>query len=144
MQKHNGFTLIELMIVIAIVAILASIAYPAYQDQVRKSRRADCEGSLLGLSNALERYYTANNKFTGTSLGTNPGDIFPAQCPIDGGTPTYTLSVSAASNSAYTIQAAPVAGGPQDGDKCGTLTLTSTGVKDVIGATTGLTAADCW
>jgi type IV pilus assembly protein PilE len=142
MKRQYGFTLIELMIVIAIIAILASIAYPAYQDQVRKSRRADCEGSLLGLANALERYYTANNRFTGTSLGTNAGDIFPAQCPIDGGTATYDLSVTAASASAYTIQAAPT--GPQTSDKCGTLTLTSTGVKGVSGATSGITAADCW
>ncbi|TCK19149.1 type IV pilus assembly protein PilE [Thiogranum longum] len=142
MHKHYGFTLIELMIVIAIVAILASIAYPSYQDQVRKSRRADCEGSLLGLANAMERFHTANNTFATATIGAGAGNIFPNQCPIDGGTATYDLTIAAASGSAYTIQAAPT--GPQATDKCGTLTLTSTGLKGVTAATGGLTAADCW
>lgn len=142
MKHSKGFTLIELMIVIAIIAILVSIAYPSYQDQVRSSRRADCEGALLNLANAMERFYTSNNTFATATIGAGANDIFPGQCPIDGGTPTYNLTISAASGSAYTLQAAPT--GPQAADKCGTLTLTSTGVKNIIGATGGLTPADCW
>ncbi|MCP4091353.1 MAG: prepilin-type N-terminal cleavage/methylation domain-containing protein, partial [Gammaproteobacteria bacterium] len=56
--KSRGFTLIELMIVVAIVGILAAIAYPSYQEQVRKSRRADANGALLGLANAMQRHAT--------------------------------------------------------------------------------------
>ena len=58
MLNTKGFTLIELMIAVAIVGILAGIAYPSYQDSVRKSRRADAQGALLGFANAMERYFT--------------------------------------------------------------------------------------
>ena len=142
MKYSKGFTLIELMIVLAIIAILVSIAYPSYQDQVRSSRRADCEGALLNLANALERFYTSNNTYATASIGNAAGDIFPAQCPIDNANATYNLTIAAASASAYTIQATPT--GAQTGDKCGTLTLTSTGVKNIVGADAGLTPADCW
>ncbi|MFI3186333.1 MAG: prepilin-type N-terminal cleavage/methylation domain-containing protein, partial [Methylococcaceae bacterium] len=57
-QSQAGFTLIELMVTVAIVGILAAIAYPSYQDSVRKSRRADASGALLGLANAMERHFT--------------------------------------------------------------------------------------
>jgi len=56
MNKQTAFTLIELMVTVAIVGILASIAYPSYQDSVRKSRRADVKGVVLGLANAMERH----------------------------------------------------------------------------------------
>ena len=64
-MKHTqpGFTLIELMITVAIVGILASIAYPSYQDSVMKSRRADVKGVLLGLTNAMERRFTETNSY---------------------------------------------------------------------------------
>ncbi len=154
MQKQYGFTLVELVIVMLIISILVTIAYPSYQDQVRSSRRADCEGALLNLANALERFHTSNNTFAGATLGNAAGDIFPDQCPTDNanaaaaaaaaaaGNATYNLTITAASTSAYTIQAAPA--GIQASDKCGTLTLTSTGLKDIVDASGGVTAADCW
>ena len=63
MLNTKGFTLVELMIAVAIVGILASIAYPSYQDSVRKSRRADAKGALLGFANAMERHFTENNSY---------------------------------------------------------------------------------
>lgn len=141
MKKTKGFTLIELMIVVAIIGILAAIAYPSYQDSVRKSRRGDCAGALAGLANAMERYFTINNTYVGATLGTAAGDIYTNQCPVDGGTATYNLSISAAAATTYIIQAAPT--GAQSGDTCGSLTLTNTGVKGVTGAT-GKTWQDCW
>lgn len=139
MKKAQGFTLIELMIVVAIIGILASIAYPSYQEQVRSSRRGDCAGALAGLANAMERYFTVNNTYVGAAVGA--GGI-PAQCPVDGGTATYNLEISAQAASTYTIQAVPT--GVQADDKCGTLTLDSTGVKGISGADSGLTWEDCW
>jgi len=140
--QQNGFTLIELMVTVAIVGILAGIAYPSYQDSVMKSRRADAKGALLGLANAMERHFTARNTYLGA--GTIDGDtgsptIFSATSPVDGGTPYYNLTINAATASTYTLHAAPT--GAQANDKCGTLSLTQTGVR---GISTALAVADCW
>lgn len=145
-KEDTGFTLIELVIAIAIVSILATIAIPSYQEHVRKTKRAECAGGLMGLANAMERFFTRTGTYAGTSglLGTAAGDIYIDQCPIDGGTATYTLSIPAATltPTSYVIQAAPA--GAQTGDKCGTLTLTNTGTKGITGATAGVTVQDCW
>jgi len=132
--KHTtGFTLIELMIAVAIVGILASIAYPSYVNQMQKTRRADCEGTLMQLAGAMERDFSRNNKYRDiVTLGN-----FSNQCPIDGGTKTYGLSVSAVTDTTYTLTAAPA--GPQASDSCGTLTLTNRMDKGSGGA-----VADCW
>ena len=137
-QPQYGFTLIELMVTVAIVGILASIAIPSYQGSVMKSRRADAQGALLGFANAMERYFTVNNKYTGAAVGggdTGAPTIFSATSPVDGGTPYYNLTISAATASSYTLSAAPI--GVQASDTCGTLTITQTGAKSPN--TTG-----CW
>ena len=114
------------MITVAIVGILASIAYPSYQSSIMKSRRVDAQGALLGSSNALERYFTVNNTYVGA----------PALTP----TAYYTLAITAATASGYTLTA--TATGTQAADQCGNLTLTQTGARGFTG--TGVTAADCW
>jgi type IV pilus assembly protein PilE len=122
MKTQKAFTLIELMVTVAIVGILAAIAYPSYQNSVIKSRRADAEGILLGLANALERKFTESNSYAGYT-------------PPASATAYYTISINPQTASTYTLNAAPKA--PQTSDSCGTLTLTHTGVKGA--ATTG-----CW
>lgn len=139
MSKVHGFTLIELMIAVAIIGILAAIAYPSYQEQVRSSRRGDCTGALAGMANAMERHFTTNNTYVGAAVGAAG---IPDQCPVDGGTATYNLEIDAADASSYLIQAVPT--GAQADDKCGTLTLSSTGEKGIDGAEAGLTWEDCW
>ena len=111
MLSTKGFTLVELMIAVAILGILAGIAYPSYQDSVRKSRRADAQGALLGFANAMERYFTVNNSYLGA--------------PVDGGTPYYNLIISAAASNAYTLQATPI--NSQAGD--GFMQISGTGVR---------------
>lgn len=146
-----GFTLIEIMIVVVIISILAMIAYPSYTESVRKSRRADCQGALVGMGAAMERHFTANNSYEGAGTDavgavanvTGVPTIFPSECPLDGNTKYYDLTINAVPTpSTYTLHAAPK--GAQANDKCGTLTLTNTGVRGLTGQDAGVTSADCW
>jgi type IV pilus assembly protein PilE len=134
-QTQSGFTLIELMVTVEILGILASIALPSYQGSVQKSRRADAEGELMGLANAMERNFTTTGSYLGAAAGaadTGAPGIYTV--PTDTAT-NYTLTISAATATSYTLSATPI--GAQATDSCNTLTLTNTGIKS---PTTG----GCW
>jgi type IV pilus assembly protein PilE len=138
-------TLIEVMVVVTIIALLSVIAYPAYREQIRSSNRADCAGVLTSFGNAMERYFTVNNTYLGAAdAGADTGApaIFPTTCPVDGADATYNLTIQAATAATYTLAAAPTGG--QAGDRCGTFTLTNTGLKGITGADAGVTWDDCW
>ncbi len=143
--RQKGFTLIELMITVAIVAILAAVAYPAYRDQVLRTRRADAKGALMSFASAMERFYTQNNTYLGAAAGgANTGapaaTVFAhTEAPIDGTTKYYDLRITAAAASTYTLQAQPK--GDQVNDtKCATLSLTQAGVRGA----TGTAPTTCW
>jgi len=145
MNKQRGVSLLELMIVIVIIGIVASIAYPSYVDNVQDTRRAECSGALVGLGNAMERFYSVNGTYLGAAAGganTGAPALFAASCPVDGGNATYNLTIQAATASTYALLATPV--GAQTADECGSLTLTNRGLKGVAGADAGLTWDDCW
>lgn len=130
-RMARGFTLIELMITVAVVAILAAVAIPSYSEHVRKSRRAQAKADLVELAQQLERFHTVQNTYSGMTLPFT-------QSPRDGKS-YYTLSLSgAATSSAFTLQAVPGTG--QDKDKCGTLTLDQAGRK----TPTAAKVAGCW
>lgn len=136
MKQNKGFTLLELMIVVAIIGILSMVALPAYQENVAASKRADAKASLSSFAGLMERYYTENNSYTGATVANTWGS--PATLPKDGNSPAYyTLSISALAATSYTLTA--TAAGSMSGDRCGNFTLTSTGVKGVSTAET-----DCW
>lgn len=126
--NNRGFTLIELMITVVIVAILATIAIPSYQEYVIRARRADAQGTLMGLANALERFHTQNGTYAGAAAGggdTGAPAIYASQSPIEGAPKAYDLAIQAADGSTFTIRATPI--GPQVGD--GYLETTSTGAR---------------
>ncbi|MER2529217.1 MAG: type IV pilin protein [Candidatus Competibacter denitrificans] len=142
----TGFTLIELMIVVAIIGILAAIAYPSYQDSVRKSRRADARAALLDLSQWLERNYTVTSRYnravgdTADQTAAQMTAKLPFnQSPRDN-TKAYDLSITSVGTSDFTLSAVPT--GAQTGDPCSTLTLNQAGVKGTNSSTKS--AAECW
>ncbi len=126
-MKSNGFTLIEIMIVVAIVAILFVVAIPSYNDSVATGRRTDAQSALMGLSQAMERHFTQNNSYAGAITGAvpQPPDIFPTQSPIDSSPKYYNLRVTAVNATSFTLQAQPING--QVGD--GVLQLNSLGQR---------------
>ena len=137
-RQHRGFTLIELMIVVAIVGILTAIAYPSYAEYIRRGHRADARAGLLQAQQYLERASTATGVYP-TALPSNltwAGDTAKR----------YTIGFQAGNtNAAFTLVATRKAG-PQATDRCGNFTLTNTGVRDVAAGTlaSGTTAAECW
>ena len=119
-----GFTLIELMITVAVMAILAAIAYPSYMDQVSKTRRGDAKAALTELSLFMERFYTENNRYDQDAGGTAVALPF-AEAPKDGTNKFYDLTLQAVATQSYTLRATPKGGHAGDGY----LELTQTGVK---------------
>lgn len=142
MRKPRGFTLIELMIVVAIVAILALIAYPAYTAYVERARRADAQTALMQFSAAMERHYSENLSYAGAADASGVPTIFATQAPLDGGSKYYNLRVTAADATGYTLTAIPI--GAQAGD--GNLTLQGSGVRGWDKNNDGSLAASeqCW
>jgi type IV pilus assembly protein PilE len=157
-QAHKtgtaGFTLIELMVAVAIVAILATIAATSYQSQVMRSRRTDARSALLDLAGREEKLFSTTNVYTnipatlgyGTSTLSFP--LPPSGIPVsNGGTPYYNVSVQwpdpgqAVANS-YLITATPIAGTQQAGDTtCTSLSVNQLGQQT---ATPAANAAACW
>jgi type IV pilus assembly protein PilE len=143
----RGFTLIELMIVIAVVAILMLVALPAYQDQVRKAKRTVAKSELQDLLARQEQFFVNNRQYATDLTLLGFGDATSYMINSDGdevvGTSSdriYSISISGASATAFTLAAAPQLAQAKD-TRCGTLQITSAGVKSEGG--TG-SVSDCW
>ena len=140
-MKDQGFTLIELMIVILIIGILTTIAYPAYQEHVTRARRSDGQAALLDLASRMERYYSERNTYETASIGTGNAatDVLNTNRSAEG---WYELSISNQTPTSYTIQAVPQNAQAIADQLCQTLTYNSTGQKGFTGSTGSLER--CW
>ena len=143
-RPSRGFTLIEMMVVAAIIAILAAIAYPSYQESVARGRRSEAKAVLLENAQWIERQYTISNDYTKLGDGStlNSAALPTKEAPRDGSAKSYDIAfaASAPTTGAFTLTATPK--NNMTGDKCGTFMLTHTGGKALSGATA--TQSFCW
>ncbi|MCP1520568.1 type IV pilus assembly protein PilE [Pseudomonas migulae] len=128
-RSNRGFTLIEIMIVIAIIGIVITIGYPSLTEYVKKGRRAEVAGLLSEQAQVLERFYSKGNVYTGAT-GLSTGNDYYTITPILTDQ-TFLLTATRKAGSMAT-------------DKCGDFTITNTGVRSMVNATAGLTTKDCW
>lgn len=122
LRKANGFTLVELMIVIAIVGILGAFAIPSYNAYVEKSRRADGTAGLLGAANILERCATVNGAYNHANCGAG---VVPANSPDQ----YYAIALTAVGASTFTLTVTPQGAQADDADQCPSMSITQAGVK---------------
>ena len=129
-RSNRGFTLIEIMIVIAIIGIVITIGYPSLTEYMKKGRRAEIAGLLSEQAQILERHYSKNNRYT-DATGLSSGNDF------------YTINLVPTDQS-FILTAVRRSGSSMATDKCGDFTINNTGVRSMLNATAGLTTKDCW
>ncbi|EIJ43885.1 prepilin-type N-terminal cleavage/methylation domain-containing protein [Beggiatoa alba B18LD] len=151
-RKENGFSMLELMSVVAIIAILVAIAVPTYQSYVEKARRSDAKVSLSEVTQLQETYYADHNAYATTmellmpnkdtkGFGSKTGKCTVATgvaCSKEG---YYEIRLTTATATNFVVEAkAPTSGVQAKDTKCTSFTLNATGTKGA----TGTTSADCW
>lgn len=143
--RPAGFTLIELMIAVVVVAILMAIAIPSYESYVQKSRRTDAKTALLDLATREQRFYSTNNSFTDSPQDLGYGAA-GTTFPMTVGSGYYSVNVIApagASPPTFTITATPV--GSQTADtECASFTVDNTGKQSALDSSNGDSTATCW
>jgi type IV pilus assembly protein PilE len=168
LKTQKGFTLMELMITVAVVGILAAIAYPSFTEQIARSRRTEAQTILMGGQQWMERFYSENYLYHRTArdaagnskLVTDPSQFYArfAVSPASGqGAPLYDITVSAPEPSAtvppsFVITATRRAGGSMAADRCGDMTVDNLGRRSIAagtytasaGSSLGAAITYCW
>ncbi|MXR37714.1 type IV pilin protein [Craterilacuibacter sinensis] len=146
MKINKGFTLIEMMITVAIIGILTAIAMPSYREYVLRSHRTEATAKISEIQLAQERFFTVNNRYADSLVDLAIANASGASARTENG--YYLIQITAlnastpiASGGGYSLTAAPQAAGGQSYDRCGTLSLNSLGVK---GQASGISISECW
>jgi type IV pilus assembly protein PilE len=127
----TGFTLIEVMIVVAIIGILSAVAYPSYLSYIQKGARSDAKAVLMESAQFMERFFTTNNTYAGATLGSSVSPKGASGVAI-----RYNISfLGTPDATTFTVRAVPA--NAQASDSCGTLTLSATGARTP-------TTSGCW
>jgi type IV pilus assembly protein PilE len=148
-RRHSqGFSLIELMIVVAIVGVLATLSVPAYQRHIARSNRAAAQAQLMQAAQYMQRFYAANDNYSIDRSGSKTVDqVMPANLqtsPQGAAPPLYQLNWTGydfTQTNTFTLTMVPVVGQSMANDPCGSFTITQTGLKGVTGS---WTVAQCW
>lgn len=136
MRRHAGFTLIEMLITVAVVSLLAAIAYPSYQDQVRKSRRAEAQSLLMDIGTRQQQRLLDVRNYAASTADLNVN--IPTSV-----SPYYTITINTPAGAVpptFTANATPL--NSQAKDKCGTLGIDNTNTKTAIKG--GAAQTGCW
>lgn len=147
-KPPQGWTLTELLMVMAIMAVLAAMAWPSYTQYIQRGHRAEAMAALLEAQHFMERYYSAHGRYS-LQAASGAAAVAPAlparlqRIPADtkaDASARYAVSVSQISANSYTLSAVPM--GSMAGDKCASLTLSHTAVRGTTSRVA--TVAECW
>lgn len=147
-KMSRGFTLVELMVTVAILAIISAIAYPSYRDNINRGKRADARALLLENAQFMERFFTENNSYSQSNAAVPVAPVLPNLVSPRGATGTnvnYTISfraIPALAQTTFAIQAVPV--NSMSTDSCGTFTLNNLGQRGTVGHSGVMTSETCW
>lgn len=136
-MTERGFTLIELMIAVAIIAILASVAYPTYIEHIRKTRRAEIATALIEEAHKLERFYSKVAQYSDSQ---GP----PAREHVVGRGNEFYVIDAERWEQAFVLTATPISGALMGDDMCGGFVLQHTGKRDNVGMSGDASVDRCW